>query len=266
MLSIRKALKQVKWESILVSAMRTPGVKINREEYLRKTLTIYFPDVMLKKAIEANPAKAGMNRHVINRISRREIRAETAKVVGTAAATTLPGGVAGVGGAVADLSAYFIFLLRVMQKLAYLYGFDEFKLGGEEPDSETMSCIVLFLGVMFGVHGASDTLKKMTNIISRSVSKSLSRKAFATSLVYPIAQRLTEAIGLRITRQLFSELLAAIVPLFGAAFAGVLTFLLFRPCCFRLRNQLMHENISDPDYYARMAAESSSGQGKENVL
>ena len=250
---IRRALKQVRIQSVLASALRTPGVKINREEYLKKMLEPYYPDVTMRTVIRYNPAKAGVPRHMINRIARREINYETARVTAASVVSTIPGGPAAIAAAIADMTAYFVFLLRVMQKLAYLYGFAEFRINADGADPETMSTIILFLGVMFGVHGSTDTLKKMTNIISRSVSKSLSKKAFTTSLVYPLVNAILTAVGLRMTRQLFADLLAAVVPVAGAAFAGFLTWVLFHPCCKRLRRQLMEDNISDPAFYRQNA-------------
>ena len=38
---------------------------------------------------------------------------------------SLPGG---VGAAVADITSFFAFVLRTVQELAYLYGFEEFDL------------------------------------------------------------------------------------------------------------------------------------------
>lgn len=51
----------------------------------------------------------------------------------------------------ADLVQYFGFILRILQKLAYLYGFPDFELKSDSIDDATLNQVLVFTGVMFGV-------------------------------------------------------------------------------------------------------------------
>ena len=136
-----------------------------------------------------------------------------------------------------------------MQELAYLYGFEEFDLDEDSIDSETMNFLMIFLGVMFGVQGAASTLNKIANTLAEHVAKKLAQKALTKGMIYPIVKEIATKIGIRMTKQIFADTVASAIPLAGSAISGGLTFAMFRPCCTKLRKNLVSYNLCDPDYY-----------------
>jgi hypothetical protein len=242
-------------EKVLSTAMRTPGVKINRAKFLRKELIKYCDEDTIAEAIKMNPAKAGISKNLINKISKHVIDYETTKVTGISVAASLPGGVAAVGAAAADITSYFTFILRAIQKLAYLYGFEQFELDGDDMDSETMHYILIFVGVMFGVQGAANVLQKFANILETRISKKLAQEALTKGAIYPIVKKVATNVGIRMTKQIFADGVASAVPVLGGALSGGLTYAMFKPGCMKLRKNLMSYNLCDPDYYRTVDAE-----------
>ena len=240
---------QLTFENVLALAMKTPGVKINREQFLRKELIKYCSEDIINEAVRTNPAKTGIARKTIDKISISVINYETAKVTGISVAASLPGGGAAVAAAAADITSYFAFVLRTVQELAYLYGFEEFDLNDDEVDAETMNTVLLFLGVMFGVQGAATTLRRFADVLARNVAKKLAQKALTKGTVYPIIKKVATSVGLRMTKQIFADSVASMVPIAGGVLSGGLTFAMFRPCCMKLRKNLRMYNLSDPDFY-----------------
>lgn len=108
-------------QDILVRALHVPGVKIERSEFLFKELIKYYPEEQVLKAISSNPASMGIPREKINEIADQVIEYETNKVSAISFAAGMPGGFAMAATIPADVAQYFGFLLRVMQKLAYLF-------------------------------------------------------------------------------------------------------------------------------------------------
>ena len=51
------------------------------------------------------------------------------------------------------------------------------------------------------------------------------------------------------TKQIFADSVASLVPLAGGALSGGLTYAMFKPGCMILRKNLMSYNLCDPDYY-----------------
>lgn len=81
----------------------------------------------------------------------------------------MPGGVAMVATIPADIAQYFAYMIRIMQKLAYLYGFEDFELNKNTISDDTMNQIMIFLGVMFGVQGANAGVKKLLKLPQKNI-------------------------------------------------------------------------------------------------
>ena len=247
---IVKAVKdELTFEKVLMAAMHTPGVKINRAKFLRKELIKYYSEDIVVMAIESNPAKAGISKETINKISKQVINYETTKVTGISVVASLPGGVAAVGAAAADITSYFAFILRIVQELAYLYGFAQFDLNEDDVDSETMKFLLIFMGVMFGVQGATSTLRKFADVLAKHVTKKLAQKALTKGTIYPIVKKVALNVGIRMTKQIFADGVASTIPVIGGALSGGLTYAMFKPGCMKLRKNLMSYNLCDPEHY-----------------
>ena len=255
---IQTIKNELTFENVLMTAMRTPGIKINRTKFLKKELVKYCEESVIEEAIENNPAKAGISKQIINKVSMQVINYESAKVTGLSIAASLPGGVAAVGAAAADITSYFVFILRTVQELAYLYGFEQFDLNEDDIDSETMSYLLVFMGVMFGVQGAASALRKFADVFAKHTAKKLGQKALMQGTVYPIVKKIATKVGIHMTRQVFADSVASAIPVLGGVLSGGLTYAMFKPCCLKLRKNLMTYNLCDPDYYKMVEADASS--------
>ena len=180
------------------------------------------------------------------------INYETTKVTAISVAASLPSStvpVAAIGAASADITSYFAHILRVVQELAYLYGFEQFDFSEDNIDSETMNFLLVFLGVMFGVQGANSTLNKLSNTVAEHVAKKLADKALTKGTIYPIVKQIAKKIGIRMTKQIYADTVASAIPIAGSVISGGLTYSMFRPCCMKLRNNLMKYKLCEPDFY-----------------
>lgn len=256
---IREKIKQLKddisneinVESVLALAIKTPGVKINRAEYLTKELKLYYPQETVDMALEHNPAYAGIPRSAIDTIAKRAIDYETSKVTAISFAAGVPGGIAMAATIPADLAQYFAFILRIMQKLAYLYGFEEFDLNDESIDDETMCNIMVFLGIMFGVQEANAAIKVLAGSVAQKVAKKLGQKALMKTAYYPIVKKIAALLGIRMTKDLFAKSVSKIVPVIGGVATGTLTFVTFKPNAIKLKKKFAELPISDPEFYLK---------------
>lgn len=256
MADIIQAVKnELTFENVLVAAMKMPGVKINRAKFLRNELIKYCNEETVEKAIQFNPAKAGVEKNIINKISQQVINFETSKVTAFSFAASLPGGAAAVGAAAADITSYFAFILRAVQELAYIYGFEQFDLNDGDVDAQTKNEVLLFIGVMFGVQEAAKILSMLADVLAKQVTKKLAHKALTKGTVYPFVKTVAKTIGARMTKQIFADGLASAIPIVSGLLSGGLTYALFKPCCVRLRDTLMTYNLCDPDYYRTIDVE-----------
>lgn len=80
---------------------------------------------MVDAAVERGPIAAGVPQGIIDKLAKGSIDFETTKVTAISAAAGLPGGTAIAATIPADLAQFYAHVLRIAQKLAYLYGWDE---------------------------------------------------------------------------------------------------------------------------------------------
>ena len=249
---VKKFTDEITLENVLALAIKTPGVRIKRDVFLRKELVKYCQEDVIKEAIKYNPAKAGIPKSLINKIAKSVISYETKKVSGLSLVASLPSSVnalAAVVSASADITSFFAHIFRVVQKLAYLYGFQQFDFQEDNIDSETMDFLMVFLGVMFGVQGAASTLNKLADTVAKHVAKKLAGKALTKGTIYPIVKQIATKIGIHMTKQVFADTVASAIPLVGSLASGGLTWIMFKPCCKKLQSNLMTYNLCDPDFY-----------------
>ena len=256
---IREKLKSsLTSEKILPAAMKVPGVRIDRDRFLRKELSLFFAEDAVDRAIAFNPAEAGIPKEKINGIAQGIINREANEVTGFSVLASLPGAAlpAAVAGAVtADIVAYFSHILRVIQELAYLYGFEDFGLNEEDPeeqgiDPDTMDQIMIFLGVMFGIRGSGPALEKLAGFMAKHTAKKLVKHTLRKSIAIPGAEKIIAGIGIRLTKQMLADAIASALPVAGSVASGLLMYALFKPRCMKLKRKLKDSPLCDPGSYA----------------
>ena len=244
-------------ENILLKAMKVPGVRIDRDRFLRKELSLFFTEDTVDRAIAFNPAAAGIPKEKINGIAQGLINREANQVTGFSVLASLPGAAlpAAVAGAVtADIVAYFSHVLRVIQELAYLYGFEDFGLNEEDPDDrgidpDKMDQIMVFLGVMFGIRGSGPVLEKLAGFMAKHTAKKLVKQTLKKSVVIPGTEKIIAGIGMKLTKQMLADAVASAIPVAGSLASGLLMYTLFKPRCMKLKRKLKGYPLCDPGAY-----------------
>ena len=270
---IREKLKDsLTAENVLLTAMKAPGVRIDRERFLRKELSLFFSEETVDRAIAFNPAEAGIPKEKINGIAQGVINREANQVTGFSVLASLPAAAlsAAVAGAVmADIVAYFSHILRVVQELAYLYGFEDFGLKEKDPeeqgiDPETMDQIMVFLGVMFGIRGSGPMLEKLAGFTAKHTAKKMVKHTIRKSIGIPGAEKIIAAIGIKLTKQMLADAIASAIPVAGSVASGVLMYALFKPRCMKLKRKLKTLPLREPDSGPREGDGSTETAGGVN--
>ncbi|WP_454924744.1 hypothetical protein [Actinomyces gerencseriae] len=161
----------------LKKIIRLRGVRIGRDDYLRQELRkLGLDDDTITLALKTTPVQAGVSLAQLDRLAASTIAFETRKSAAISFATGLPGGFAMLATIPTDITQYYVHAFRVMQKLAYIYGWKDFLGDLDEIDDETIGKVTLFLGVMMGVGGASSSLTAFTTQIARpALQKQISK-------------------------------------------------------------------------------------------
>lgn len=239
---------QVTIDDVIIIALKIPGIKINREEFLKKEFSRYYSDKIVRDIIEKNPLYANIPIEIVDKIAKDVIQAERLCVSGISTALSIPGGFAMVATLPTDIAQYYGYMIRTMQKLLYLYGFPEIDTTeGQLLDSATMNTLIICMGVMYGVAGANTALKSMAKALGIGVEKKLINAALTKGTIYPIVKSVAKWFNVRMTKEIFAGFFKKSIPVVGGVIGGGITYATFKPCCERLKNTLKDTRLSNPD-------------------
>lgn len=131
---------------IIILSLKTPGIRIDREKFLRKGLMKNYSQDVIDKAVKDSPAKANIDVKEIDKIANNVIKYERNCVSGISAALETPGGVGMIAAMPADIIQYYGYMLRAAQKLMSLYGFPQINVEKNQEqtlDSETLNILII---------------------------------------------------------------------------------------------------------------------------
>lgn len=249
-----------KFSQALDAAARMPMVKVDRPEYLRKSLERYCTDDQIERAIAESPAAAGISFKTITKVADTSIAYEVAKVSLISTGMGIPGGWGMMGTVPADAAQYVGHMLRVAQKLAYIYGWPDLFRNDGEIDEATEGILTLFLGVMAGVQAANTGVSKVSAMIAAQVVKKLPQQALTKGVIYPIVKKVAGLLGVRMTKKVFATGVSKVVPVVGGVVSGTVTLVTFRPMSKVLQKHLAGLELTKPGH----RQESSDAAGSED--
>lgn len=226
------------------------SVKIDRAHFLRSELKRRCPEINAELAIEKTPIEAGISPQELDRIAAEVIDFETKKCSALSFLAGLPGGVAIAGSITADAAQYFAHVMRIEQKLAYLYGWQSFLDKENEVDDETAGLLIAFLGVVLNVTGVAGTITKITAGVAVDGVAAAIKKQTLTKLPWwkPAKQVIKVLTQKTMTKEVFANAVAKkAVPVAGAFISGGLTYASFKPGAERLRKHLRSLPVSGID-------------------
>ncbi|UZJ78620.1 SHOCT domain-containing protein [Fictibacillus sp. KU28468] len=231
-------------ELIITNALKVPGVKVNRTEFLSKILAdqIEYNDLVI--VLEKGPIEAGVNINTLDKLAKSLIEKRTLQSTGASFAAGLPGGLAMAATIPADTLQFYGVSLRLAQELAYIYGYKDLWEDDQVDAERVRGELTLFLGVMFGVGGTASALKVLSSKVAQQVLKKLPQKALMKTIYYPIFKKVASTIGVKVTKKTFAQGVSKAIPLLGGVISGGLTYASMKPMGTRLRTTL-YESVNN---------------------
>ena len=250
----------------LKKVVRFPGVRINRDEFLRQELTkLRASEEVIERALATSPALAGVPLLALDTLADETITYETNKSAALSFAVGLPGGFAMLGTIPADLMQYYAHALRIMQKLAYLYGWRDL-LADVDEDDEMLGVLAVFFGVMLGVGGAAQSLTAFARIAAKTAyQKHVTKRALMSITWYPVVKYSLRVIGINITKSSFTKGASKIVPVIGGFVSSGLTFMALQTQSARLKGHLreLPPPGIDAEAWAQHVLDTTPARGKQ---
>lgn len=226
-------------KAIMQRAASLKVVKIDRGDFLRSEIKKRFPEIDADFAVETTPAEAGIAPEDLDRMAIDTIDLETKKCAGLSFLAGIPGGLAMVGTVPADLAQYFARVMRIEQKLAYIYGWQTFLNEEDEVDDETIMKLVVLMGVMMQVGGAASAVTTFAaNTARAGIEKAIQKQALTKTFWYNPMKKVLRYLGVNLTKQTFAKTASKVVPVIGGAISGGMTYMAYKPGAERLRRYL----------------------------
>ena len=252
----------------LKKVVRFPGVRINRDEFLRQELRkLRASEEVIERALATSPALAGVPLLALDTLADETITYETNKSAALSFAAGLPGGFAMLGTIPADLMQYYAHALRIMQKLAYLYGWRDL-LADVDEDDEMLGVLAVFFGVMLGVGGAAQSLTAFARIAAKTAyQKHVTKRALMSITWSPVVKYSLRVIGINITKSSFTKGASKIVPVIGGFVSSGLTFMALQTQSARLKGHLreLPPPGIDAEGWAQHVLDTTPARGKQLV-
>ena len=254
----------------LAKVVRVPGVRVNREEFLRQELRkLHMGDDAIQRAIDSNPLLAGVSLTAIDRLAEEAISYETNKSAAISFVAGIPGGFAMLGTIPADLMQYYAHALRIMQKLGYLYGWGDLLPDGREADDDTLGVLAVFFGVMLGVGGAAQSLTAFARVAAKTAYQNHATKRALMSITwYPVVKHSLRLIGINITKSTAAKGFSKIVPVIGGFVSSGLTFMALQSQSALLKEHLREippPGVSVEEWDQHRLGASTKGQTPETA-
>ena len=221
-------------ETIISSAIKIPGVKVNRDEFLKKA----FAESELADIINYGPVKAGISRENINRIGQKLILDRTSKSSLISFAAGIPGGLAAGVSVPTDVLQFFGMNLRLAQELSYLYGAQDLWQNGEVDDKRVLNQLILYSGVMFGAAGAESGVRVVSGRMAAEALKRIPQVELTDAFWYPLLKQICRFIGVNMTKKTLAAGVAKVIPIIGGVVAGGMNFAAMMPMANKLQKAL----------------------------
>ena len=237
--------------NVISTAVQIPGVKVNRETFLREQFKNVSPED-LELIVEKGPVEANRSRAELRKMAKKLIHERTLMSSGVSFAAGIPGGFTMAATIPADMLQFYGVALRMAQEISYLYG---------EPDLWNMDILdrdrvtnqlILYCGVMLGSAGAAQTVRVLSSSLAKQALKKLPQKALTKTFYYPIVKSIAKAFGAKMTKEVFAKGVSKAVPIIGGVVSGGITLATMLPMGTRLTDALeeAHFDYTEADFEA----------------
>ena len=223
------------WNRVLTESLNVPGVAVNREAFLRNELKPFLKEAELDEFINR---KKELPSELRNRIANGCIKYHTTLACSVAAGLGLPKGWWIVGTIPADLAQFYAQVLILLQKMLYLYGWEDLRDKQGNLTGEATQIVTLWIGVMLGCGTAITAIKEVLQKVAVQAGKRIPKMAFGHNATYVMAKQVAKWIGVKLTKETIGKAAAKIIPHLGAPINASLTYYTFRPMANRLKKYL----------------------------
>ena len=250
--------------NLIAKALAVPGIKVNRMTFLSEQFKNRTSDE-LSDIIEKGPVRAGCTEKEIRKIAVALVNKRTLESTGMSFVSGIPGGPIGLSaGLTADTVQFFGIALRLAQEVSYLYGEEDLWADGKITEEEVNNQMLVYIGTMFGVSGASAAVRVVSSAFAKTALKRIPQMALTKTIYYPIVKSIAKMLSVRMTKGIFAKGVSKTIPILGGVVSGTITFASMKPMGYRLVDvmQEAHFSYTAKEFKADIETLNSIGEQK----
>jgi hypothetical protein len=223
------------WNRVLKTALRLPGIKVDRASFLRKELSPYMPAESVEAVILG---RMRIPKELRDRITDDCIKYQLTIACGISAAAGVPGGFALFATIPADVAQYYAQVIILIQKMLYIYGWADLRDTRGQFNDATLGLLTIWIAVMTGNSAALAALRTALESLKAQALTRIPQMVLGHSAVHTLVKELAGRLGKEITKKNVAQASSKIIPLIGAPIGASITYLTFKPMARRLKKQL----------------------------
>ena len=132
---------------VLNQAMRIPGMKVDRERFLREQFAS-APRQVIEDMVKRGPVAAGCDRKILYKMARQIVLKRTGQSTSASFLAGVPGGITMAVTIPGDAAQFYGFAFITAQEIAYLYGEEDFWEGALPDDEVIGNQLLLYLSLI----------------------------------------------------------------------------------------------------------------------
>lgn len=228
--------------SALVHAAAFPGIRVDRVRFLSEALKKQCPTRNVWEAVASTPQRVGISSEDIDAIANRVIREEAMGLTAFSAISGIPKGWFILMSLPADVAQYYARMLRLVQKMHYLYGGEELEFDGGKATDQTKERLLELMGAMYGNTDARETIGTISTAISTKFESKTNSKVRKKILSTAPVQRATEYLNQKVpVTKLIAGAERSVIPYGKMLASGVVSYAAFREMAKRLKDYLAQQ-------------------------
>lgn len=227
------SLSSKAWDRFLDLALGANMAQINRVEWLTDALYPFLSITELEQ-LATEPPHSFLSVKVLNHIANQEIRRHTELLAMGSAGSSLTGCIATWVGIPTELAQYSVNLVLLIQKLAYLYGWNDFYSYGAVT-AETKARITFMMGSMLGIREADALLRNACRSYQGQVSITPMPYAGDRSPIDKVIAEISKRLLVLSAKGGVIAWIGRKAPLIGVTLGASTSYLLVKPSLVRLK-------------------------------
>lgn len=228
--------------SALIHAAAFPGIRVDRARFLSEALKKQCPTRNVWEAVASTPQQAEFDAKDIDAVANRVIREETMGLTAFSALSGIPKGWFILMSLPADIAQYYARMLRLVQKLHYLYGGEELEFEGGKATEQTRDRLLELMGAMYGNTDARETIGTISTAISAKFESKTNSKVKKKIMSAAPIQNATAYINQKVpVTKLISGAERSVIPYGKMLASGVVSYTAFRDMAKRLKEYLAQQ-------------------------